>query len=142
MSGKSAFVKLAEEVKDLGWESIKLNKEGFRGAGKTYRTDKGDVAVGFSMFAAFIVQDDEGLFSVQDLQDGIFKSNDFDISNLYGIDGAEVIADITEDGEASVGYDDELIAELGLNTPEIMDDIAKRLTVLRKLGESDIQSMA
>lgn len=144
MAAKGDFAKVAETIKNFGWDSIRLNsKEMFSGAAKNYKTTNGGVlAVGFNMFEAFIVRDEQGVFEATDLEQSIFRNKDFNVNALYSITGAQVIADIPEDGEPTVGFDDDLIAELGIDTEEIKQDIKNRLTALRKLGATETRDFA
>lgn len=122
-----------KKVKDLGWEHISLTQKGFQGAVQTYLTDKGEkVAVAFNMHEAFVVADDQGLFGVQDLVEGIIKDRDIDIEDTGDIIGAEAVA---WEENSEITYNDEKLTSLGLNAFEVKESLKTRLFHLAQLDK-------
>lgn len=123
---------MVKKVKELGWDRIVLTKtKGFAGAVKEYKNDGNIVALCFGLHEAFILRDDEGLFGVNDLYNGVIKNPDVDVENTGEIEGVTVVAFET-DGE--VMFTDEFTA-LGIDTQEIRDDITNKLITCAGLDE-------
>lgn len=121
MQDGSAIIKA---VKDLGWDKITLSvKKGFPGAVKVFTNGKTSVAVCFGMHDAFIVKDDLGLYTADDLYTSIIKDKSFSVEEYSDIVGASLMA-YEQDGE--VAFTD-TFANSGIDTPEIREDITARL---------------
>lgn len=118
-------------IKEIGWDKIKLSdKLGFSGAVKSYKATTGrTVALCFNTTEAFIVEDNMGLFAVQDLYSGLIRAKDIDVESTGTIVGAKPVAFIDEDTQ-EVFFIPTEIERLGLGTEEIMNDIKKRITDL------------
>lgn len=111
-------------IKDLGWDKITLSTaKGFKGAAHEFTANGKSVAICFSMHEAFVVEDEAGLYNVDDLYSGIIKDSYFDVEDSGDIDGAKIVA-FEQDGE--VHFTD-TFAELGIDTDEVKEDIKKRL---------------
>lgn len=121
MKSQAAIMK---EVKDLGWDYITLTKaKGFKGATKTFKNEGNEVALCFGLHEAFVVSDESGLYTAADLYEGIIKDSYFDVEESGDIDGAKTVA--FEDN-STVSFTD-VLADLGIDTPEIRADIEKHL---------------
>lgn len=124
---------VTKNVKDLGWEHISLTQKGFKGAVQSYKSENGStVALAFNMHDAFVVEDDQGLFGVQDLVAGIIKDKHIDIESTGEIVGAETVA-FEQDGE--IVYDEEKLTALGINAFEVKESLKTRLTALAQLDK-------
>lgn len=126
------------DAKSLGWHTINLNKNtGFKGAVQLYKTSTGaDVALCFNMHEAFIVSDEAGLFTAQDLVSGIVNSKEFDVTLTGEIDGAHLVAWEVEDAEGPTGvveFDEERLTELDINDFSVKESITSRILTLSKL---------
>lgn len=120
-----------KDVKALGWDYISLSQKGFGGAVKSYNGSKGNVAICFNFHEAFVVRDDQGLFGVDDLIEGIVKEPSIDIENTGQIEGLSVVA-WESDGE--VKFAEEEVESLGLSDSD-KEDIKKRLISLSGLDK-------
>lgn len=129
---------LADNVKNLGWDKITLTvSKGFSGAIQNYTSSsplatRGKVALLFNMHDAYYVEDtdDNTLFTLEDLHQGIIKSRDFDIEDPASIDGAVVVA-WEENG--AVHFDEEELSKLGINDFSVKESIKQRLLNLAQL---------
>lgn len=98
----------------------------FRGAVKNYKTDNGVVAIGFTTTNAYIMEDSEGLYTLEDLKHNIKQL------------GMDTIACREAVGVATTeGGDEEVVARLGLSDEDVTDiiDTLKELCQLEVLGE-------
>jgi hypothetical protein len=120
---------LGKVIKDLGWDYIALTKA-FKGAVKTYQ----NVAFGFGMGEAFIVEDGQGLFFAEDIKTGILRNKDVDIEELDTIYGVSFVAWFDAE-EAKVVFNQELVDRFNLTAADI-EDIAMRIRLLDRLGET------
>lgn len=127
---------LMDNVKNIGWDKISFTqKTGYKGAVQQYdsTSDKalgGKVAVIFGFHDAYIVEDEEGLYGVADLYEGIIKPSNFDVSDPASIDGSEVLA-WEEDGE--IQFNEEVLETLGLNDFSVKESIRQRLYHIAQL---------
>ena len=131
---KGDFFKMGEKINDvkaLGWDDIKITSKSFSGAVQCY----GDVAVAFGMHNAIILEDEEGLFGVNDLMQGVIKSKEFDVDSFNRMEGASAIAQ-EEDG--IVHFDEELLGRLGIADSATRQSIEERLLLLASLDEQVI----
>jgi len=123
-------------AKDIGWDYISLSKKGFDGAVQGFRAADGStVAVAFNMHEAFVVRDDQGLFGVEDIKEGIIKARDIDIERTGTIEGVELIAWETEDGSGEVEFNEEALEALGLNDFSVRESIKNRILLLAALDK-------
>lgn len=120
-----------KEIKDIGWDKIQLSAQtGFSGAVKAYKGNNGKtVALCFNTTEAFIVEDELGLFGVQDLYTGLLKEKSIDVEATGQIVGAKTVAFIDEDTKEVMFIPDE-VDRLTLNSKEVQDDIVYRITEL------------
>lgn len=118
-------------IKEIGWDKIKLSdKNGFGGAVKSYKATTGrTIALCFNTTEAFIVEDNMGLFAVQDLYSGLLRAKEIDVESTGTIVGAKTVAFIDEDTNEVLFIPDEIV-RLGLTTDEIKEDIKNRITNL------------
>lgn len=127
---------LANNVKNLGWDKISLTvKKGYGGAVQSYSSSApvaigGQVPLLFGMHEAFIIEDDQGLYGVDDLYQGIIRSKDFDVNDSSAIEGSVVVA-WEEGGE--VHFDEKELDRLGINDFSVKESIKTRLLHLSKL---------
>lgn len=118
-----------KEIKELGWDKIKLSSQGFGGAVKSYKASSGKlVALCFNTTEAFIVEDKVGLFGVQDLYSGLIREKTIDVESTGQIVGAKVVAFIAEDTQKITFISSE-VERLCL-TAEIKEDIENKITEL------------
>jgi hypothetical protein len=126
-------------AKDLGWDHITLSQKGFKGAVNAFQAEGGKkVALCFNHHEAFIVSDDQGLFGVEDLTQGVVKGKGVDIEATGQIDGAEVVAwEEEENGEYAgvVLFDEVKLTELGINDFSIKESIKARILALSALDK-------
>lgn len=123
-------------AKDIGWDHISLSQRGFRGAVQSYKADDGStVAVCFNLHEAFVVEDDQGLFGVEDLKEGIVKDKSINIEFTGTIEGATAIAWETEDGSGEVEFSEEELNRLGINDFSVKESIKERILLLAALDK-------
>lgn len=131
----SLEVKEVKYVKDLGWDKLFLSQKGFKGAVQSYKSNNGNtVALAFNLHEAFIVEDEQGLYGVEDLEKGIIKAKDINIENTGRIKGAYVVAWHDEE-TGEIGFDEEKLTELGINDFLVKDSLKIRLLVLSLLDK-------
>lgn len=122
-------------VKGLGWDKISLTQKGFKGAVQSYKANNGNtVALAFNLHEAFIVEDEQGLFGVEDLEYGIIKAKGINIEYTGEIEGAYVVAWHDEETD-EIGFDEEKLTELGINVFEVKESLKTRLLALAKLDK-------
>lgn len=122
-------------IKKLGWSKIKLTKKGYRGAVQTYKTRKGTlVAVMFYMQEAFVVEDSQGLFGVQDLEYGLMDEKGIDLEGTGHINGLTLLA-YTEENE--VRFNERELERLDIHSDLIKSDLERRLRAVAQLGEME-----
>lgn len=125
-----------DHAKGLGWDHIALTRREFKGAVKTYETATGEqVAVCFNFNEAFIVEDEQGLFGVDDLVEGIINDKSINIEFTGEIEGAETLAFNTEDNH-EVYFNDEKLAELGLDDFSVRESLKTRIEALSALNKT------
>lgn len=125
---------LFSDIKGLGWSVIQLTQKGYRGAIQTYRNSKGElVAIMYYLDECFIVEDNQGLFGVQDLKYGLMQEKSIDLESTGCINGLSLIAYI--DDNKKIVYNNEVLDRLGLNNSEVKEDIKTRLRSVNKLSE-------
>jgi hypothetical protein len=123
---------MIKEVKDYGWSYIALTNKQFNGAIQVYKnTDGVDTAVCFNLHEAFIVSDENGLFSKEDIINFIIKDKTIDIEKSYELDNIDLVA-WEEDGVVTFGEASEVYK---LNNFEIKESIKKRLLLLSSLDK-------
>lgn len=126
---------LIASIKKLGWSKIKLTRRGYRGAIQTYKTSRNSlVPIMFYIDEAFIVEDSEGLFGVQDLEYGLMNEKSIDLEGTGHIEGLSLVAFI-EDGE--IYFNDKVLDRLDINSELIRSDIERRLKAVNVLGEME-----
>jgi len=124
---------LFSDIKKLGWSAIQLTQKGYRGAVQTYRNSNGLlVPVMFYIDEAFVVEDKQGLFGVQDLKYGLMQEKTINLEDTHCINGLSIVSYI-EDGK--VTFNSDVLSRLFINTPEVKEDIKNRLKAVSKLGE-------
>ncbi len=130
------------EIKSLGWSAIQLNKKGYRGAVQVYKSDKGEkIPVFFYIDECFIVEDNAGLFRVEDLKDFFMKkSSNVDLEATGLIEGLSLIA-YKDESTGEICYMDSVMTRLNMNTNANRADIEKRLNAVYKLGEMEEVSL-
>lgn len=121
-------------IKSLGWSHQSIKGSTFKGVIQTFEGDKGTVAVAFNLHEAFIVEDADGLFGLEDLKDGVVKDNDVDIFTVATINGATIIA---FESNNSVSYDEDKLTALGINDFEVKESLKKRLLTLSMVDVYD-----
>lgn len=122
-----------KSVKDIGWDKLSLSKEGFKGAVQSFRSEKGaTVALAFNMHEAFVIEDDQGIFNIEDIFQGIIKDPHFDIEATGEIDGAVVVA---WEQDQEVTFDDLKLSELGINDFGTRQSLKDRLILLSRLDK-------
>ncbi len=122
---------LFKEIKDLGWGKIVLSKAGFGGATHEFQSSNGGkVAVLFATRVAYVLRDENGLFSLSDLYKYVIKDSSMNIENPNSIEFTEVVADAYA---TDVAFNDATIESLGLGAEDIKEDIARRLKSLSRL---------
>lgn len=128
-----------QQIEALGWAFLGLSArapkgsrtKSFTGAVQSFTASNGEsVAVCFNMHDAFIVEDDQGLFFEQDLIDGIIKDSAINIEELGNLDGVKILA---WEKDGVVSYDEEHLAELGLQDFGVQEELRTRLSALSKL---------
>ena len=120
-------------IKNLGWGHISLTNKGFDGAVDVFKAKDGsDVAVCYNAEEAFVVKDSQGLYGLDDLVQGVIKSNDFNIEFTGEIEGAQIIAFLNEGDYHST---DEVLEELGINDFSVKDTLERKLRALNVLTE-------
>jgi hypothetical protein len=126
------------EIKSLGWSAIQLNKKGYRGAVQVYRGIKGEkVPVMFYIDECFVVEDNQGLFRVEDLKDFFMKkSSNVDLEATGLIEGLSLIA-YKDESSGKVCYMDSVMTRLNINTKLNREDISRRLNAVYQLGEME-----
>ncbi len=123
------MMKTIKEVKEIGWDKITLAGTGFKGAVKSYRNAEGKViALCFNSDEAFIVEDEIGLFGVEDLYSGIIRAKNIDVESTGQIEGAKTVAFIDEDTKV-VSFIPSEVERLAL-TEDQKKDIESRITNL------------
>ena len=124
------------EIKGLGWSAIQLNKKGYRGAVQIYKSSKNEkVPVMFYIDECFIVEDNQGLFRVEDLKDFFMKkSSTVDLEATGLIQGLSLIAYKSEE-TGVVEFNDSVMNRLDINSESNREDIKRRLNSVYKLGE-------
>jgi hypothetical protein len=127
--------KIRRNIKRIGWSRIKLTQHEYRGAIKTFKTStKSLVAIMFHLNEAFIVEDKEGVFGVQDLNYGLVQKDSIDLNDSGRIKGLSLVAFIHED---KVYLQEEVLERLDINTARNRKDIENRLLAVNKLSETD-----
>lgn len=131
-----------KRIKTLGWSAISLRKTRYRGAIQLYKstcTEVGRVPIYFYLDECFIIEDKDGLFHVEDLKEFFMKKNglggDVDLEATGYIEGLSLIAFLNDDG--SIGFADDTLNRLGINTDEIRVDIENRLRTVNILSEME-----
>lgn len=128
-----------KRVKDLGWDFISASAaSGFKGAVNSYKGDKEKVALCFSGLNAYAIKDEQGLFGVHDLVDGVIKCKDVEADAPQSIEGALIIATLAEnpddeEDEAEVVFEEENIKALGLDNFEVKKSITEKLLAIYPL---------
>lgn len=123
------------EIKRMGWSSIQLTSKNYRGAVQTYKTSKGSIVpIMFYLDEAFIIEDKDGLFGVQDLVAGLMKVKSIDLEATGCIQGLTLIA-YEEDGQ--VVFSDKVLDRLDINTDLTKLDLKRRLLILSQLKEME-----
>lgn len=120
-----------KEIKDLGWDKIKLAKTtGFGGAVNSYEAEDGSkVSMVFSADDVYIVEDELGLYTKEDLISGILNDKDIKVNESGLIEGALALAWYDEDNE-TVAFNEDKLTELGINTFEVKNSITERVKLL------------
>lgn len=122
-------------IKKLGWSKIKLTKRGYRGAVQTYKTSRSTlVPVMYYINEAFVVEDAQGLFGVQDLEYGLMDEKGIDLEGTGHINGLTLLA-YEEDGE--VRFNEKELDRLDIHSELIKSDIERRLRAVAELGEME-----
>ncbi len=122
-----------KSVKELGWSYLDVSTKGFKGAIQGYTTAfDTHVAVCFNMHEAFVVEDEAGLFTQQDLEFGVIKAKNIDVTVVAAIEGATVLA-IESGGE--VQFNPLKLECLGLDNFFVKESIKNRLLKLAKLDD-------
>jgi len=123
-----------KEVRGLGWDHISLSAKGFRGAVQLYQSslDNKKVAVAFNLHEAFVIEDDAGLFGLEDIVKGVILDKEIDIENSGLIDGVGILA--SESG-GLVDFTGGM-AIYGLEDFSVKSSITTRLTMLSALDQS------
>lgn len=125
-----------KQAKDLGWDYISLSGKGFKGAVQSYQSTTGTkVALAFNYHEAFVIEDDQGLFGVEDIKQGIIQNKEIDIEATGQIEGVSSVAWETEEGSGEVEFDEEKLTQLGINDAEVKDSITKRIIALSALDK-------
>lgn len=123
------------EIKRMGWSTIQLTSKSYRGAAQTYKTSKGSIVpIMFYLDEAFIVEDKDGLFGVQDLVAGLMKVKSIDLEATGCIQGLSLVA---YEEEGQVVCIEDILDRLDINTDLTKADIKRRLLVLSKLKEME-----
>lgn len=126
---------LFSDIKKLGWSAIQLSQKGYRGAIKVYKADNGDkIPVMFYIDECFVVEDNQGLFTAEDLKDFFFKHKEVDLEATGCIEGLSLVAYIEDDG--NVVFMEKILNRLNINNCENRDDLSERLKVVHQLGET------
>lgn len=136
---KSAKTQLMENVRNLGWDTLSLTSAEFKGGVKVYTAADGSaIAVLFGRHEGFVVEDDAGLFTINDLVDGVINDPDFNVDESGTIDGTTVLGESglwEGDGPAEVTLFEESLEKYGIASDEIKEDITKRLLVLSEFDQ-------
>jgi len=123
------------EIKRIGWSAIQLTSKSYRGAAQTYKTSKGSIVpIMFYLDEAFIVEDKDGLFGVQDLVAGLMKVKSIDLEATGCIQGLSLVA-YEEEGE--VYYVDKVLDRLDINAEAVKSDLKRRLLAVSQLKEME-----
>ena len=129
--GKQAKEIIAD-IKKLTWSSIKLTRRQYRGAIKTYATETNAlIPLFFYIDEVFIVEDEVGIFGVQDLKYSLQDKTNVNLEATGQIEGIKIVAYIDTTGKVEVRED--VLDYLGINRPEVVKDIKKRIKKLNQL---------
>ncbi len=129
--------KVVKSIKSLGWSALKLTQKKYRGGIQVYSTEYGvPIPIYFYIDECFIIEDEDGLFSKDDLKDFFMKS-EVDLESTGCIQGLQLVGYIeeTDTGAKEVILNTELLSKWGIDTEENMNDIQNRLYEVYKMGE-------
>lgn len=117
------------EIKALGWDYIGLSKKSFKGAVQNYSAEGSTVTVGFTLHHAYVVEDEEGMFGVNDIREGVaplIKAHPSEV------EGTIIIAQDTGEG---VEFIESELTRLGINDFETRESLENRIKHLASLDE-------
>lgn len=125
-------------IKELGWTKIKISKEGFEGAIKVVKNEKGEeVAILFNSTEAYVVEDSQGLYTAKDLYEGLIKCKEVNIEYSGYIEGVSVLAYV-DDEEIGVEYAWYDVERLGLKSV-IEEKVGKPLEELSRFVNASVE---
>ncbi len=128
---------VAISVKELGWSAIKLTQSKYRGAIQVYKGKYGEnVPIFFYLDECFIIEDEDGLFTKDDLRD-FFMKGTIDLEATGCIRGLSLVSYVeeTRTGNLKVVHNTDLLKRFDLDKADIKSDIQNRLYTVYKLGE-------
>lgn len=124
-----------KSIKEIGWKHIALSQKGFDGAVQVYTSAEGaEVAVAFGVRGAFLLEDENGLYSADDLVKYGVKNSDVDMNDFKGIKEAVPLV-VAFEGDTTPDEDNLLKNGLTDHTA----DIVERAKVLNAIAESPLE---
>lgn len=132
------------EFRKFTWDCVKLTSKKYGGAIKCYPDIEGEpVAIFFSASNAWVIEDDEGLFSAVDLESAIING-DIELCDLCDVEGAIKIAELGGNDDDSNFFNTDKLLALGIDE-DVIDsvraDIEARLAVVEGFGVETIKSL-
>jgi len=121
------------KIKELEWDLIKLTTSSFKGAVKSYETSQGKIGVLFNLYGAYVVSDENGYFSANDIVEFILKPYQQYLNEPTLIEGVIFLA-WCDEGEEEIVFDEELQKLLGINENDV-EDIKGRVKLLNSLND-------
>lgn len=120
-------------IKELGWHHLALNRNGFEGAVLEVKSASGKaVGVVFTTSEIYIVEDEQGLFKPSELAHGVVKAKSVDALTPSLVEGSVVIAFLEGD---VMQCDEQKLEALGINDYETKNSFNTRLQALSHLDE-------
>lgn len=134
MEKKVNMNKRREEVKALGWVAIKLTAQRFRGAVYAH----GKMGIYFTLEDCFIVKDELGYYSPEDIKYGLYDRT-VPQQDLPYVEGRKTLGWINEKGE--VEYAEDTLG--GIDASEkLREEIKIRLKALNEFNEEIAVNLA